>query len=57
MVFFLIIGTVHNNEKGMTSKQNANIDAIATKYNLGEQTDCPIFEGLFNFCQKTCGNK
>lgn len=48
-------GTVHNNEKGMTSKQNANIDSIAAKYNLGEHTDCPIFEGLFNFCQKTCG--
>jgi len=24
-------------------------------YNLGESTDCPVFDGLYEFCQKTSG--
>jgi len=38
-----------------TDSLNAEIDTKAGNYNVGEQTDCPIFDGLYEFCQTTCG--
>ena len=26
-----------------------------TKFNVGEQSDCPVFDGLFEFCQISAG--
>jgi histone deacetylase 1/2 len=36
-------------------KNNMEIDDLARKYNVGEQSDCPLFDGLFRFVQTTCG--
>ena len=37
------------------SETNAKLDELAKQFNVGEQTDCPIFDGLFKFCQTSCG--
>lgn len=28
---------------------------VANKYNVGEFTDCPLMDGLFDFCRLSCG--
>jgi histone deacetylase 1/2 len=49
-------GTLHNNPmSGTASRHNALIDELASKYNVGEHTDCPLFPGLYEFCQTSCG--
>ena len=35
--------------------ENVAIDKFAFKYNIGEFTDCPLFDGLYEFCQTSSG--
>jgi len=49
-------GTVDNNPgSGMPSSHNATVDELASRFNIGEHTDCPLFAGLFDFCRTSCG--
>jgi histone deacetylase 1/2 len=48
-------GTKSNDERGVGSKENAEIVQLASAFNIANDGDCPLFDGLYEFCQLTCG--
>lgn len=39
----------------ITPEKSRDLSALMSKFNIGEYTDCPVFDGLYNFCQSYTG--
>ncbi|KAH9255449.1 hypothetical protein BASA81_006568 [Batrachochytrium salamandrivorans] len=58
--FLAKVAPMHTGSSGYYGEKNRqsvnyDVDEAAKLYNVGEQSDCPLFDGLFEFIQFSCG--